>query len=215
VTLLLGLAPWLSTVASKSGAGHIANITRAVTRCGRTTHAMQRGKIARRDRETPLSWLTEARNESSRSTCTTLVGKHAIRLQCQIRKQNHCPQLDTGRSSSGSKRAPVCREASSLPVGHVGTMCTIFEKFKVAKIVSGLDFFFLSTPPGGGATSRPRRRCCQSTWTRGAARSANARPKARNPASIRFTPQLITKLYLIGDRSSIYVSQPSRPDGAL
>jgi hypothetical protein len=103
---------------------------------------MQRGKIARRDRETPLSWLTEARNESSWSTCTTLVGKHAIRLQCQIRKQNHCPQLDTGRSSSGSKRAPVCREASSLPVGHVGTMCTIFEKFKVAKIVSGLDFFF-------------------------------------------------------------------------
>jgi hypothetical protein len=27
-------------------------------------------------------------------------------------------------------------------------MCTIFEKFKVAKIVSGLDFFFFEYPTG-------------------------------------------------------------------
>jgi hypothetical protein len=65
-----------------------------------------------RNRETVLTWLTEARNEpllecgdeyvltavalgSAERRQGLLVGKHAIKLQCQTRKQIHCPVSTT------------------------------------------------------------------------------------------------------------------------
>jgi hypothetical protein len=103
----------------------ISNMTRAVTSCDWTTHSTQCSKIARRNRETVLTWLRsiEARNEplperGDEYVLTAVALGSAERRQelwlasmrldyCSVKQASklttvQCPRLDTDHSPCAS-----------------------------------------------------------------------------------------------------------------
>ena len=116
----------------------ISNMTRAVTSCDWTTHSTQCSKIARRNRETVLTWLRliEARNEPLPErgdeyvlTAVALGSAErrqelwlaSMRLDCLVKQASklttvYCPRLNTDHSARASLSHSTRRHHSSPSV---------------------------------------------------------------------------------------------------